>query len=286
MVVGCDLAFFYCTTHFNDDGIGVDSSKKTFSNMKSVNRFSSGEAHLKVGVMFLQPECNMTCQFCITENNFSAMSFSEALGILDKLKTLGASSVVIGGGEPFTWPHLIELTQEAKKRGFTVQVGTNGVAAPEGFEKIQSIDRYVLPLEAIDPAVHNNLRRYRNSHHQIIMQRLESLRAGRKSVTISTIVTEPNYFFVKSVGEFLREYIKDGGLVHAWHLYKFLPIGRGGHLHADELHVDESKYDSLVDDLKAMNLGIPIFRRKDMYHSKEVDFFWVKDGQIQRGSDS
>ena len=104
-------------------------------------------------------------------------------------------------------------------------------------------------------------------------------------MTISTIVTKPNLNSVGSVGEFLGDYISRGGQVHAWHIYKFLPQGRGGTSHESELTVTEAEYDHAYNQAKSLNLPVRLFMRRDMYHSKEVDFFWVENGVIRQGSE-
>ena len=79
----------------------------------------------------------MRCTFCVTEEDFDALRFDEAVALLDRLCERNVRTVVFGGGEPFTWPgDVLRLATEAKARGMTVQIGTNGVALPEGFAEI------------------------------------------------------------------------------------------------------------------------------------------------------
>src|ERR1039457_4762113 len=102
-----------------------------------------------IAVIFLHPACNMTCTFCITEDNFDTMTQDQVLELLHLLKKANFSSIIFGGGEPFEWPgDLLFLTKEAKQLGFLVQVGTNAVALPQDYQNIKSIDRYVLPIES------------------------------------------------------------------------------------------------------------------------------------------
>ena len=69
-----------------------------------------------VAVIFLRPACNMSCSFCITENNFDAITYPQARDLLHLLKKEGFNNIVFGGGEPFEWPgDLLLLTQEAKE---------------------------------------------------------------------------------------------------------------------------------------------------------------------------
>lgn len=240
----------------------------------------------QIAVFFLHPGCNMVCTFCVTENAFSAMRFHQAVRLLDFVKGRGVDTVVLGGGEPFTWRHsLLALTREAKARRLFVQVGTNGTLLPDDFERIESIDRYVLPLDAADEAAHNHLRRFKNGHHGLILDRLQKLRVAGKSVTISTVVTAQNIHTLPAVADFLDAYWRSGGQLHAWHLYKFIAQGRGGRKNASSLDVSEDEYHAACADVKRRDLGFQVYKRKDMFHSKTVDFFWYQGDTIQIGSE-
>ncbi len=242
----------------------------------------------RVAVVFLQPRCNMHCTFCITEDNFDAFTFKQAADLLQELRTGGTvRSIVLGGGEPFDWPHdVAALASIGKSLGFTMQVGTNGIAVPDGFEHLHAIDRWVLPLESVLPEAHNAMRLYRNRHHSIILDRLESLRRVGKSVTISTVISQTNFDEVIEVGRFLREFQQRGGNVHAWHLYQFLPIGRGGAVHGDQLALLPGVYEYVCAEAEAIGLPFRIYRRTDMYHSRTVEFFWTDRGIVRCGSEA
>jgi MoaA/NifB/PqqE/SkfB family radical SAM enzyme len=240
----------------------------------------------KIAVIFLQPACNMTCTFCITEDRFRAASFGELKTLLIGLKREGFNNVVFGGGEPFIWPgDLTALTAEAKRLGLFVQVGSNMIAAPDGFETIPTIDRFVLPLESVDPAVHNRMRLYKRQHHAIILDRLARLQKAGKSTTVSTVVTKVNYQGVRELGEFLKNLNQPKPFIHAWHLYMFLPQGRGGAPNASALYIEEEAYEAAVSSARIAAGNFAVYKRKNMYASKAVDFFWLEQGRVRRGSE-
>ncbi len=240
----------------------------------------------RIAVLFLHADCNMTCTFCVTENVVDTMAFDQAAHVLGVLKERSVENVVLGGGEPFAWPHdTVKLAGHAKASGFLVQVGTNGIAMPEGYPYIDCIDRYVLPLDAADADLHNDLRRFCNRHHAIILDRLDTLRRAEKSVTISTVVTKRNVHALPELGAFLSRYQDHGGRIHAWHLYKFIPEGRGGRKHAELLLVDDDEYEEACHRAKRDVFGMTVFKRKDMFHSRTVDFFWYERGAMRVGSE-
>jgi MoaA/NifB/PqqE/SkfB family radical SAM enzyme len=241
-------------------------------------------SHYKVAVLFLHPNCNMSCSFCITEDNFDVMTPQQASELLTTLKDERFESVVFGGGEPFLWPDLIALTKEAKQKGFLVQVGTNGVEMPKDFATIPTIDRYVLPIESMDSNTHNEMRFYKHKHHGIITDRLCALKNAGKTVTISTIVTKINIHELNALALLLEMLNRPQAFIHAWHLYQFIPKGRGGSKNAADLLVSEEEYEKALGYVKSTKLSFPVFKRKDMYHSQSVDFFWFQKGKLIRRS--
>jgi MoaA/NifB/PqqE/SkfB family radical SAM enzyme len=239
-----------------------------------------------IAVVFLHPACNMTCTFCGTENSIDSLTPSQAQETIHLIKNRGTKNVVLGGGEPFAWDHdVIELARIAKGMGLIVQIGTNGIDLPTAFESLDCVDRYVLPLDGPEAESHNAVRITRDGHFDLIMDRLETLRRGGKSVTVSTVVTSKNVRGLDRIARLLSGYHERGGQLHAWHLYKFLPIGRGGRENAAELSVSDEVFVHACTAVKTAHPYLTVYRRNDMRFSKHVDFYWYERGAIQIGSE-
>lgn len=240
-----------------------------------------------IAVVFLHAACNMTCTFCGTENRVDSLTLDQAQDTLRVVRRRGIENIVLGGGEPFVWKHdVLALARDAKVMGFFVQIGTNGIDLPIGFESVDHVDRYVLPLDGHDAESHNAVRIARDGHFETIVDRLETLRSAKRSVTVSTVVTSRNVTTLDRISERLADYTKRGGQLHAWHLYKFLPIGRGGRESADELSISDAGFIEACTSVKAAHPELTIYRRNDMRFSKHVDFFWYENGALQIGSEA
>lgn len=240
-----------------------------------------------IAVVFLQPECNMYCRFCVTQDDFEVMPAPVAAGLMERLRDRGVRTVVLGGGEPFAWRgDVLRLATRAKELGLCVQVGTNGIALPPGFAELACIDRYVLPLESVDAGVHDDLRRFGGQHHRIVLERLRELQRAGKSVTVSTVVTRANRMGLPALAHFLEGYQSVSGNLHAWHLYQLLPQGRGGAKHGPALQVSVEDYQAACAEVQAMNLPFTVYRRVDMYRSRTVEFFWYQDRRVVAGSEA
>ncbi len=220
----------------------------------------------------------MWCEFCVTEDQIESFQSDEAQKLLDDLVHKGYQTVIFGGGEPFLWKgDLLQLCQAAKDRSLFVQIGTNAIRLPSQFEMIPFIDRFVLPLESMESEVHNLLRKAASSHHTTILEALKKLKSAQRSATISTVVTKQNVDGLHRLALFLANEHSDH--LHAWHLYQFLPIGRGGS-QAQGLQLSEDEYLAATQAIQRLSLPFKVFRRTNMYASKTVSFFWKENGTI------
>ncbi len=239
-----------------------------------------------IASVFLLPDCDMGCRFCASEAGFEAMPPDTAGALVEELAASGFHSVVLGGGEPFLWPHdLAALGRRARRAGLLVQVGSNVLAPPPGFAAFDWVDRYLVPWESSDPALHDELRAARGGHAVALERALDALTESGKPVTVGTVVTARNLDGLTQLREALLARAARGLRVHAWHLYRFLAVGRGG-AGAAGLHVGSAEYRAAVDGLRAEPLGFPVYRRDDMLRSTTVEFFWQAGGRIRTGSES
>jgi len=229
----------------------------------------------------------MSCAFCASESDFSVMSFEQAADLLRRLRSHSIGNVVFGGGEPFLWPNGLErLSRLARELGFLVQVCTNGVSLPVGFEKMTSVDRYILPLESMNPALHDALRRHRNGHHALVLERIGKLAGSGRELSISTVVTRANADRLNEIADYLADVRASGVAVHAWHLYRFLPVGRGGAVNAERLKVGRADYIRACAEVRRRELGFRVFRRDNMLRSNTVEFYWFENGLLRVGSET
>jgi MoaA/NifB/PqqE/SkfB family radical SAM enzyme len=238
----------------------------------------------RIASIFLLPDCAMACAFCGSATGFDTFSRIQAEGVLADLAAQGVRNVVLGGGEPLQWPHgLGDLARFAKGLGFTVQLCTNGVRLPEDLAGLGAVDRFILPLESDGPEAHDRLRRHPGGHHALVWRRLEALREAGREITLSTVVTRENLDHLPRLAAQLRGFQAKGARLHAWHLYRFLPIGRGGAPNAGRLATDAEAYRSAVEAVKQEGLGFPVYRRSDMVHASTVAYVWAEGGALKVG---
>ncbi len=241
----------------------------------------------QIASLFLLPDCNAACAFCAAERDFSTMTFAQAAGLLDELVRGTIRNVVLGGGEPSLWPHdLMLLAAHAKERGFLVQVCTNGCALPRDFAAVPFVDRYILPLESADPTIHDWLRGAGAGHHSLVLDHLATLAQARRSFTLSTVVTALNVEGIGALARVIDGFARGGAPLHAWHLYRFLPVGRAGARNRVRLAIEPERFLAAWHEARAAAPHARIFRRDDMLASSSVEFFWAEGDAIRTGSEA
>lgn len=240
----------------------------------------------KVAVIMLLPQCNMECDYCVIEENFSSFTIEAAQKLLLELKEKAYTNVILGGGEPTIWKgNVFELAHFAKSLGFFVQIGTNAIRLPPHFASITDIDRWILPLDSSLPEIHNQLRHYTKasgSHFDIMQSVLKQLAKAGRRVYVSTVITQINRLSLPAMLEYLQDYHQISGNLDAWNLYRLLPFGRGGFTHFDRLQISLEEFNECVQQMKNSNHNFKIIARKDMYGSNQVDFYTFHKGTVQQ----
>jgi MoaA/NifB/PqqE/SkfB family radical SAM enzyme len=241
--------------------------------------------HKKVAAFFLLPDCDIRCTFCISHSDFDVIDFDRAAAFIDRVAESSIESLVLGGGEPLLWPNGLEaLAEHARSRGMISQLNTHGGGLLKRLDGLASVDRIILPIESVQPDVHDNLRRGLVGHHKMVMETIEELIARDRVLTFATVVTSENYKGVGEIAGWMAALEGRGARIHAWHLYNFLPEGRGGARKlAEHLAVSREEFLSACSTAKNAGLDCAVYRRDNMLRSSTVEFFWFEQGRLCMG---
>jgi MoaA/NifB/PqqE/SkfB family radical SAM enzyme len=237
----------------------------------------------QVAVVMLTPACDMACPYCGAEEGFRALDEPEAHALMPRLAAQGFASVVLGGGEPLCWRgDLRALAAVAKAHGLLVQVGSNLRRLPADAPAWTEVDRWVLPLESMLASEHDALRPGAPSHHGVVLAAMDAFQAAGKPVTVSSVARRGGEGELSRLGVWLRGRRAQGMDLHAWHIYRFQAMGRGGLHNQDRFTQTDAQWQALAHGLKAANPGLPILLRPDLLHSKQVAFYWGEADGLRR----
>ena len=106
-----------------------ETSIKRDSSMEQIReKFWIPQRHPHVGGIELTPYCNLRCVHCYLQDQEknALLSTEEVKLIIDKLFEVGVLFLYFTGGEIFTRSDFLEIYIYAKKKGFIVELLTNG----------------------------------------------------------------------------------------------------------------------------------------------------------------
>ena len=69
--------------------------------------------------------CNQECRFCSNPALDKTISLKKAKGLIDKYISWGYEGVILSGGEPTVYPHLVKLISYITEKKFPVRIITN-----------------------------------------------------------------------------------------------------------------------------------------------------------------
>jgi hypothetical protein len=144
-----------------------------------------------------------------------------------------------------------------------------------GAPQWDEVDRWVIPFESASSAAHDALRPGNESHQAIVLRALQAFSAAGASVTISSVARHNGETDLRSVGDLLHAWTAWGLNLHAWHIYRFQAEGRNGSKHAAEFSLADEDWKNMVEGVRKRHPELPMLLRPDLYHSKQVAFFWA-----------
>ncbi|MBU1568882.1 MAG: radical SAM protein [Proteobacteria bacterium] len=158
--------------------------------------------------------CNFRCSYCYVDEKVECgneLSRDEIKDVILQAKELGARKIIILGGEPSIYPHLVEMLRFLGKEKLKIEMFTNGsginreVASVLAEQKV----RIALKMNSRDEITQDVLAG-KNGAYQIINKALITLReAGYPSkelfLAISTVICQQNIKELPALWQWLRE---------------------------------------------------------------------------------
>jgi selenobiotic family peptide radical SAM maturase len=201
--------------------------------------------------------CDLHCRHCYDRSARTPMEFDQALRILDDLRLFCRSRHVMGaisftGGNPFLYPHFMELYRAASDRGFVIAILGNPVPR-EKLEEILTIQKpthFQVSLEGLQE--HNDYIRG-PGHFNRIIEFLKVLRDLKIFSMVMLTLTKDNMNKVLPLAEILRD------RTDRFHFNRLSMVGEG----ADLILPDRDEYISFLESYMKSTAHNPILGLKD-----------------------
>ena len=168
--------------------------------------------------------CNLRCGFCFgptDDHHVVDLPISFWLETINQIAKRGATGIVVSGGEPTIYPHLIELLLQAKRQGLSVVISTHGRHRERVLRCASLVDWIALPVDGYSPS---SLRILRGDTWGI--ENAEELAAMVKEANphvklkLGTVATKLNLVEIEKLGVHIARH---GTLFDTWKVYQYTP---------------------------------------------------------------
>jgi radical SAM protein with 4Fe4S-binding SPASM domain len=158
--------------------------------------------------------CNFRCVYCYAAESGqrpNELTEDEFRDVIRQAKDLGARKIIVLGGEPMLYPHILEMLRFIRSLDMDVELFTNGTGiTPEMAKTFYAMHvRVVLKMNTFDEAIQDKLSGRKGAYRQI-HQAFENLKdAGYPSADrfmgISTVICQQNIEELPKLWEWLRD---------------------------------------------------------------------------------
>lgn len=116
--------------------------------------------------------CNFRCVYCYASENGrrqSELSVTEFRDVITQSKELGARKIIILGGEPMLYPHILDMLEFIRNLGMDVELFTNGTGITPEIAKVlyDRRVRVVLKMNTFDEKLQDTLSGRKGAYTQI-----------------------------------------------------------------------------------------------------------------------
>jgi radical SAM protein with 4Fe4S-binding SPASM domain len=158
--------------------------------------------------------CNFRCVYCYAAENGhrkDELTTDEFRDVIAQAKELGARKIIILGGEPMLYPHILEMIEFIRGLDMDVELFTNGTAITPDMARTlyDHRVRVVLKMNTFDEKLQDTLSGRKGAYHQIQQAFINLKQAGYPSAErfmgVSTVICQQNIGELPKLWEWLRD---------------------------------------------------------------------------------
>jgi MoaA/NifB/PqqE/SkfB family radical SAM enzyme len=171
---------------------------------ETCNQLDYAGSHMKPNgnglyIVKINNSCNANCLFCadtITERQKAGPTLSALVAAL-KENRQSFQDVIISGGEPTMYPHLLEYLDAAQSLQYRhVSISTNGfmLSYPRFTQALISrgVEQFIFSFQTTDSNKYETITRLKNSF-ALITKGMENVRRYGGQVAVNTVIHKLNY---------------------------------------------------------------------------------------------
>jgi radical SAM protein with 4Fe4S-binding SPASM domain len=158
--------------------------------------------------------CNFRCIYCYASDNATRrdeLTKDEFIDVINQAKELGARKIIILGGEPMLYPHIVEMIRYIRNQCMEIELFTNGTNVTQTMAQglYDNGVRVVLKMNTFEESLQDTLSGRKGAYTQI-QEALANLKlAGYPSADhplgVSSIICQQNIDELPALWEWLRD---------------------------------------------------------------------------------
>ena len=158
--------------------------------------------------------CNYRCEYCYVEQDTDTtgeLTPDEIRDVILQAKELGARKIIVLGGEPMIYPHIMDMLAFIRDHGMHAEMFTNGThVTPEAARRLYDLGvQVVLKMNSFDEAIQDELAgvkgAYRTIQHAFQNLRAAGFPSEGHLMAVSTIICALNLPEVTRLWQWLRD---------------------------------------------------------------------------------
>lgn len=205
-------------------------------------------------------QCLMRCRHCSQDTRDALpneLSLEEIKHLIDEMAAMGTCQVMLGGGEPFLRPDLLQIVKHARNRGLSVSLSTTGTSVNRVLAKKMAEVGLKSVRVSFDGAAEKSYDYYRGvkGAYRKAMRGLKTLREifPKTPIVLHTTLMRPNTSEILAIARMVSKL-----QLNTWSLDFLKPVGQAAEQSGLWLAADEG--DDVVKRLAKIveNFDVPL----------------------------
>lgn len=195
--------------------------------------------------------CNLKCIHCgssaTIKSRKNELSFDEWKQVVNELHALNIGCIVISGGEPFVYEHLVELCKYISGKNVMFSIISNGYNVKESdIKKLLDLNISVIGV-SIDGCkdTHNKIRGRKDAFDNVT-NTLKLIKKNGGKTSVVTSVNKLNFSEIDSLFDYFEKINID-----IWQVQAVNTFGRAGEGH---LQLSQEQYAALVEKIREIQI--------------------------------
>lgn len=197
------------------------------------------------------------------------------MAIVDKIAEAGADFILLSGGDPLLWNHIIDFCEYVKTKDLRIIIDTVGYNLDEPLiKKLSGLIYHIgLPLDGSKQEIITGFRLGKKDLFQVIGTTLKNLDKYGLKVRINTTISRENVNDLENIAYFINQHKN----IKGWALYQWWPIRASQRL-ISQMPISE---ENILQKIPALTeiVNIPIYPR--LIRERAGDTFFISsNGEV------